>query len=182
MLEGAKLDGFMELFNIESKRDLKKYCRTFVVREVDLAALILTAEVGSLEPYRYCCHFDQTVASHLLATEDELAALSQNGIGPLKDQAKKAVRKAFQLIDERRCFSAHLFYTPCQSYWFLFYFEKRDESVDENHWGHGAHIHLVSSHWPNLQLERVWRQVKEGKLNFSNKIHLRYSNQNEPDA
>lgn len=177
MLETANIEGLIKLFNIESKRGLEKYCRTLVVRKIDFVALILGARAGSLEPYRYACHFNQAVPAHLQATAEELTALSQNGIGPLKGKAKKAVTKTFQLFDERRCFAAHLFYTPCYSYWYLFYFDQRDEAMQTNHWEYGPHMHLVSSHWSNLKLKQVWLQMKEGDINFASKIHLRFSTQ-----
>lgn len=182
MLEGSNVEGLISLFNIEAKTDLVKYCRSLVVRRRDFVALIAGARAGALEPYKYDCHFDQKVGAHLHPSKEELAVLNQNGVGLLKGKAKKAVSKTFQLIDERRCLAAHLFYTPCYTYWYLFYFDQRDVAAENNRWKHGSHIHLVSSHWPNLTLENVWQQVLSAKLNFPNKIHLRYYVQEEIDA
>ena len=175
MLDNADVEALAWLFNIESKRDLEKYCRDCVVRDVDFVAFILVARAGGLEPYRYACHFAERVPSHLRATDEELAALSLNGIGLLKGRARKAVSKTFQLYEDRRCFAAHLFYTPDYAYWYLFYFDQRDQAATENHWQHGSHIHLISSHWSNLTLEKVWQQVKAEHTDFASKIHLRYS-------
>jgi len=182
LLETVSLEGLIQLFNIESKRNLEKYCQNFMVHQSDFVALILGARAGTLEPYRYACHFDQRTPSHLRATDEELSALSQNGVVPLISKAKKAVSKTFQLFEERWCFAAHLFYTPCYSYWYLFYFDQRDQAEEKNHWHHGAHIHLISSHWPNLKLEDVWRRVRDGQMNFTNKIHLRYLSKSNDNA
>jgi hypothetical protein len=174
VLDNADVEGLVRLFNIESKRDLEKYCRDFVVRQNDFVAFILVTRAGGLEPYRYASHFAERIPSHLRATDEELAALSQNGIGPLQGKAWKAVSKTFQLFEDRRCSAAHLFYTPDYAYWYLFYSDRRDEAATENHWQNGSHIHLISSHWPNLRLEKVWQQVRAGHTNFANKIHLRF--------
>ena len=101
--------------------------------------------------------------------------MSQNGIGLLQGKAQKAVSKMFQLFEDRRCFAAHLFYTSDYAYWYLFYSDQRDEAAYQNHWQHGPHIHLISSHWPNLGLAEVWREVKAGRTNFASTIHLRFS-------
>ena len=41
MLDNAEVQGLAILFNVESKRDLEKYCRSFVVRHIDFVAFIL---------------------------------------------------------------------------------------------------------------------------------------------
>lgn len=182
MLESAHPEKLIRLFNIETKGELEKYCREVVVHGSDLVALILGGQAGALAPYKYACHFDQKVGLHLNPSAEELSALSQNGVGLLKGKAKKVISKAFQTFKERRCLAAHLFYTPSHSYWYLFYFDQRDTASHRNHWVHGSHIHLISSHWPNLTLEGAWQQVLSGNLNFPNKIHLRYLKHCPPDA
>jgi len=182
VLESAQPEKLIRLFNIETKRELEKYCREIVVHGSDLVALILGGQAGVLDPYKYACHFDQKVGPHLNPSTEEFSALDQNGVGPLKGKAKKAVSKVFQMFRERRCLAAHLFYTPSHAYWYLFYFDQRDTASQRNHWVHGSHIHLITSHWPNLTLEDAWQQVLSGKLNFTNKIHLRYLKRDSPVA
>jgi hypothetical protein len=168
------------LFNIESKHDLKKYCRKLIVRQSDLVALILLGRTGSLEPYRYASYFAQQVPEHLRTTDEERGALSRDGVGPLKEKALKSVSKMFQILEERRCFSGHLFYTPYYTYWYLFYSDQRDEAVTRNHWRGGPHVHLTSSHWPSLSLEKVWEKVKCGHINFPS-FYVRFlADDNEP--
>jgi hypothetical protein len=175
VLDHADIEGLVRLLNIDSKSDLEKYCRAFVVREVDFVALIIEARAGGLSPYLYACRFIDNVPPDLRPTDQDLAELSRNGIGPLQDETRKVLFKTFQrLFKERRQFAAHLFYTPDCCYWYLFYSDQRDEDTVDNHWQHGSHIHLISSHWPNLRLEEVWRRVKTGDTNFQNKIHLRF--------
>ncbi len=174
MLDNADVEGLGRLFNIQAKSDLIKYCRGLVVNQIDFVAFILVARHGGLKPYRYACHFAERVPSQLRATDEELAALSRNGVGPLQGKARTAISKTFQLFEDRQCFNAHLFYTLDSAYWYLFYSDQRDEATIGNHWQHGPHIHLISSHWPNLRLEDVWQQVRAGHINFANKIYLRF--------
>ncbi len=182
MLENAKPQKFIPLFNSTSKGELEKQCRNLVVDGDDLVALILAGQAGVLAPYKYACHFSEKVGNHLQPSGEELQALSENGIGPLTDKAKKLVSKTFQLFKERRSFAAHLFYTPDYKHWYLIYLDQRDTAKGKNHWAHGPHIHIVSSHWPNLTLEQAWSQALAGDMNFANKIHLRYIEPNIPDA
>jgi hypothetical protein len=127
-----------------------------------------------LKEYRYASHFDDKVPAHLHPTDEERTAIGQSSIGHIKGKSQKAVSKIFQLLIERRHFSAHLFYTTDGNYWYLFYFDQRDLAERKNHWKHGPHIHLISYHWPNLRLDDVWNKVLKGETNFPNKIHLRY--------
>jgi hypothetical protein len=182
VLESDQPEKLIRLFDIETKRELEKYCREIFVHESDLVALILAGKAGVLDPYRYACHFDQKVGPHLNPSAEEISALNQNGVGPLKRKSKKAVSKVFQMLQERRCLAAHLFYTPSQTYWYLVYFDQRDTATKRNHWAHGSHIHLLTSHWPNLTLEAAWQQVLSGKLKVANKIHLRYLKHGSPVA
>ena len=165
----------LEVFNVESKRKLEAHCRNLVVHRQDLAALIVAAQSGALSPYLYANYFDRRVAPGIVPNDEEHAAFSENGAGPFKTKgAKKFARKVFQMFGEQRALAAHLFYTPGHEYWYLFYFDNRDTTEEENHWRHGAHIHLVCSLWPNLEMPRVWEQVHTGHLTFPSKLHLRY--------
>ncbi len=165
----------LEVFNIETKRELERHCSRLIVHQTDLVALILGAQHGALHPYRYANHFDRRLPKHLLPNKDEQAALANNGIGSYKTKAaSKFASKLFQLPKEQRALAAHLFYTSNYNYWYLFYFDNRDTSVQSNHWKHGSHIHLVCSLWSQLQLPDVWKNAKEGSFVFPNKIHLRY--------
>jgi hypothetical protein len=166
----------IEIFNIETKDALEKYCRNFVLHQTDLVALIIAVQHGVLHPYRYANHFERRLPPHLFPNDAELEAMRNNGVGPFRSQsARKFTRKIFQLHKEQRASAAHLFYTPNFQYWYLFYFDNRDTSTHSNHWKHGSHIHLVSSLWPNLELDEVWKQVKSGEFTFPSKIHLRFS-------
>ena len=139
------LPALIQLLNVKSKNEIRRYSAGLVVHSQDLAALILGAQHGAFAPYRYSNHFSDKVPPHMYPTEAEHAAISQNGIGEFRSRnAEKFASKIFQLFRERHVLSAHLFYTPGYRYWHLFYFDNRDIDGSNNHWRHGAHIHYVS--------------------------------------
>ena len=117
----------IELFNLETKRELERYCSRFTLYKTDLVALILAARQGVLYPYRYSNHFERRLPKHLFPNEDERNALAENGVGSFKTKhASKFTSKLFQLHKEQRALAAHLLYTPDYRYWYIFCFDNRD--------------------------------------------------------
>ena len=157
-----------------TKSQLEKYCDTAIATSDDLAELILAARAGLLEPFLHVDHHIETVPGHLFTTEEEAKSVVQNGVGPVHGKAKRFFAKVFQAFEERRLFSAHLFYTRCHSAWYLLYFDQRDISREQQHWKHGPHMHLLSHHFGRLNLEIVWRQVGEGRVRAGRALHVRY--------
>ena len=155
---------------------LRKYCQSLVLNSNDFANAIQAAQIGILAPYGYASCFRRRMPEHLALTPSDLDAIKSNGIGLFKPTAQKAANKIFQMMEERKISAAHAFHTDDHQFWFVFYFDQRDMS-DDNHWQHGAHIHLVSHHWANLRLGQVWQQIQNGATTFAG-IHLRYY---EPD-
>ena len=174
MLEDAELQDIVGLLNSETKRDLEKYCRSFVLKSQDFNMMIRVAMIDGFEPYKYASCFRQWSPDHLALKDRDLKAFSESGIGPFTPAARKTANKIFQMFEDRRMLAAHLLYTLDHDYWFLFYFDQRDTASPNRHWKHGPHIHLISYHWPGLRLNDVWREIQEGRANFANKIHLRY--------
>jgi hypothetical protein len=169
------LHRILQLFNIESKKEIKKYCRDLAIRSEDLFHIILVGRVSGLETYKYACHFSEYSPKHLNPTERDLAALSANGVGPLSRDARKTVTKISQIFQDRRMFSAHLFYTPSKKYWHLFYFDQRDVSEIGNHWKLGGpHIHYSRESFSKEPLDQVWRRVCATPPEPPSSVHVRY--------
>lgn len=169
------LEKLLQLFNIEGKRDVKKYCRDLVVRSEDLFHVILAGHVSGLKPYKYACHFAHISPEHLRPTDRDLAALAENGIGPLSREARKTVTKISQIFQDRRLFAAHLFYTPSTKYWHMFYFDQRDVSDVANHWKVGGpHIHYSRESFCREPLAPVWRAVCSSPPRPPSSLHIRY--------
>jgi len=174
VLDGADIDDLLKLFDINNKGELRKVCRALTIRQIDLCALILCARSGALESYQYASRFFDLHPSHLTPTPDELTALAQNGIGPLRGKAEKGVTKLRQLLADRRHFAAHLFFVPGGEYWHLFCSDQRDTARVGNRWKHGAHIHFASYLTTSLSLAEVWQHVRRGSRRGLGEIHIRY--------
>jgi hypothetical protein len=174
MLEPIDLEGFIKIFTFDKKRDLEKYCREVVVYRRDFVAFILACDAGRM-PFGHRIHYCDNIPEHLLPSKSEHKALSENGVGPLKGDALKMVRKIFQLYEERRYIVGHMFYTPSLWEWHFFYFNQRE--VDEerpNHWKGGSHIHLINWLWPKHDAQSIWSTLTSGNAKFPNSFHIRY--------
>jgi len=177
MLENDRegLERLLQLFNIEAKKDVQKYCRDLVIRSEDLTNIVLAGRVEGLQPYKYACHFAQISPEHLNPTERDLAALAANGVGQMSRAARKTATKMFQIFQDRRLFSAHLFYAPSMKYWHLFYFDQRDVTDRNNHWGLGGpHIHYSRESFCREPLSDMWRNVCASSPVTPASIHIRY--------
>jgi hypothetical protein len=175
MIDRVCLEKLITLFNLKNKREIEKYCNSLVISSEGLATLILIARTAGLEPYLYACHFTQLVPEHLPPSTEELKALSQNDVGPLKGKAKKMMSKISQIFIDRRLLAAHLFYDPSQKYWHMFYFDQRDLQGDRNHWKNGPHIHYSHDSFVNEPLDDVWEKVCLKKPEFPKSIHIKYN-------
>lgn len=165
----------IEIFNIDKKSVLERHCRELVFHQQDLVGLILASQAGELASYRYANHFDRTIPPHLFPNEKNKEAFIKNGVGPFRSkEARKMASKIFQRMKDQRCLAAHLFYTPCHTHWYLFYFDNHDKTSHGNRWKYGPHIHLVCSLWPRLVLSEVWKNAMCGRFEFSDKLHIRY--------
>ena len=117
MLNQAAQDGLerlVRLFNLRDKKSVEKYCREVVITSEDLFHIILAGRADGIRPYQYTCHFDQYSPAHLNPTERDLSALASNGVGLMSRSARKTATKIAQIFQDRRLFSAHLFYTQSQ--------------------------------------------------------------------
>lgn len=182
MFETKDIESLLTLFNISKKRDVIKYCKNLTIHQSDFVALILGAQAGALEPYKYANHFSDKIPEHLYPKDDERAAISENGVGPLRGKSKKAINKVFQIFKDRRCLAAHLFYTSDYNYWHMFYFDQRDNEINDNHWKEGPHVHYLSDLWPQYKLPDIWQKVLKDETNFGSTPHIRFLNHEAGEA
>lgn len=168
------LEGLLGLFNLSKKREVERYCQSLVITSEDFANVLLAARIAGLGPYRYACHFHELTPEHLHPKQEELSALGSNGVGPLKGPALKAIRKMDQIFRDRRLLAMHLFYSPSQKYWHLFYFDQRDYEARGNHWKHGPHIHYSQDLFTREPLEQMWSRATSDKPSFPPSRHVRY--------
>jgi hypothetical protein len=126
MFQLQNLEGLLKIFTFERKRELEKYCRDVVIHSQDFAALIVSCGRGRM-PFLHRIHYRDYIPEHLVPSDGELAALAKNGVGLLKGDALKMMRKVTQGFQERRYLIGHMFYTRDLSGWHFFC--KRSQGV-----------------------------------------------------
>jgi hypothetical protein len=166
----------LTLFTFAKKADLERYCRDVVIKKRAFTSVI-TASDGERLPFLHLIHWTDYVGEHLKPTEKGNAAIAANGVGLLQPDARKAVRKIFQLFEERRWLVGHMFFTPDVSEWHFVYFDQRDTEYERpNHWKGGPHIHFVNWLWSNLEPEAVWSEFIRNRKPPGGALHVRYDN------
>ncbi len=174
MFEPVDLESLLRLFTFDKKRELEKYCRNAVVHKRDFATLVMACKSGIL-PFSHQIHYKDHVPSQLIPSEKERTALQANGVGPLKGDAKKMVRKIGQLFKDRRYLVGHIFYTPNLHEWHFFYFDQRDtEEQKENHWSGGSHIHFINWLWPNHSPAELWSNFVSQSDPPKGAVHIKF--------
>jgi hypothetical protein len=169
------IEKLVKLFNLEDKKSVERYCRDLLISSDDRFHIILAGRAPGIRPYLYACHFDQRTPEHLNPTDRDLAALASNGVGTLSRSARKTVTKISQIFQDRRLFSAHLFYTPSHKYWHLFYFDQRDVTAERNHWKIGGpHIHYSRESFCREPLREVWQAIRGSPPRPPRSFHIRY--------
>jgi len=173
------VEGLLKIFTFDRKADLERYCRDLVVYQSDFVAFVLACDAGRL-PLRHKIHFRDYVPEHLEPSESQREALAANGVGPLKGEALKMVRKMFQLFEERRHLVGHMFFTPDLSEWHFLYFDQRDVTEGgPNHWKGGSHVHLLNWLWPEYSAESLWNTFTSGRAKPGGSFHIRYSSRDD---
>jgi hypothetical protein len=161
---------FVTLFHLSTKADVERHCRDLVVLKQDFVALVMAAQDGALEPYRYANRFLQRMPGHLNPKPTELAALSATKVGAqIEGEARKAMNKIAESFEERRLFAAHLIFTPDHKFWHLLYFDQKDTDDRDNHWREGAHIHYTNDRFHRDPLPKIWSRVSVGDTAFLNR-------------
>lgn len=105
MFEIRDLESLLQLFNIDKKRELVRYCRDLVIYSSDFVSLILAGQTGVLEPYLYANQFMDKVPEQLHPSDKERNAMGEATVGALEGKSRKFVRKVFQIFKDRRYFS-----------------------------------------------------------------------------
>lgn len=173
------LEGFLTIFTFAKKRDLEKYSRTTILHGRDLVHAICACDNGIL-PFKHRAVFRRIIPEDVILTRANHLAIQGNGVGPLNPQARKAVRRLFQLIEVQRHLAGHLFYVPNSSEWHFLYFDQRDvEAARRNHWEHGPHVHFINWLWPTCNPHQLWAEFQRGKPSRTDALHFRYVEREE---
>ena len=174
------LDDLLTIFTIKKKSKLKQHCRSITILQNEFANFILACMAGKI-PWLHRRHHRDFVPEHLNLTDDDLGALAASAVGVMKPRAQKTANKISALFEERRLLSGHIFFTPDQTKWHLFYFDQRDFAERDNHWEGGSHIHLINYLWPNLTASKVWNQFCEGNPQIRGALHIKFKRTTRPN-
>jgi hypothetical protein len=150
------IEGLAQLFNAEKKSEARKICRRLQITDTDLFHWILAAQAGALNGYRYANVHSEYMPVRV--TQSQLDDLGNNGVGPLTVGARKAANVVGSMYDQRRLFSAHIFYN--RTVWHMIYFDQRDMQESGNHWEKGTHVHYSRETYTSDHLLDVLEKLK----------------------
>jgi hypothetical protein len=160
-------DYLQKLLSIEKKSELKRFCRDITISLDDLTNLIVNSAIIG---YVHQREHHEYIPKHLLYSDEEIDSLFDSPVGEkLTGKAEKCLNKISQTFKERRCLSLHLFVNLYNLKWHLFFFDQN--SVQGNHWKHGAHIHFVNYLWSNLDIDNNWDDFDKIE---NGSFHIRY--------
>lgn len=110
------LNFLLDIFKIEKKRVLERYCNTITIGAIALTELFVAGRTGRLDPLVYACYFGEHVPGDVLLSDTDHRAIGSSSVGPLEGQTRKAFNKIQQTFEVRRLFAAYLFYTRDYKY------------------------------------------------------------------
>ncbi len=163
---------FVELFAIQKKSDLEKFCSNLVIQQDELVDLIQWSQViGFVHSSRHA----EYQPDQAQITEHDLEALRTEDPAIRAERLPRLMNKTDNLFNVRKRLSAHLFLNTSMR-WHLFYFSLEDLTErHENHWKHGPHVHFVNDLWPQYRLEQLDELLfAERKTKVTNSIHIRF--------
>lgn len=163
------LDSLLKIFFFDKMRDLKSHCKSSIIYKSDLANFIWWCKSGE-SPFQHTATHRDFIPDHL--KDINVSAIAENGVGPMKQPAKKAANKLSALLDERRLISGHMFLLGAR--WHFIYFDNNDHSRRNNHWKGGPHIHLINYLWPDRTAQSVWKEFHDGNPDMKGAIHIRF--------
>ncbi len=115
------IETLLKIFTFDKKKDLKKYCRKIVIHNRAFADIIVASKLGKL-PFLHESYFGDFMPEELILTDADHKAISSNGVGKLKPNAKKAVNKISQSFEKRKHSCGHLFLAYDLREWHFFLF------------------------------------------------------------
>ena len=158
-----------KLLNASKKSELQKLVRSIAVTQEELVALVHTSEkIG----YTHFINYGQWIPKHLVPTEEEQKALSENGVGELKGKSSKYLKKVSQIFKERKYRVGHLF--VANQKWHLFYLDLKDIEQQTNHWMGGPHLHFTNYLLPGLSIDQVIDRFLKLDFDFGSRLHIKF--------
>ncbi|MFM0224140.1 hypothetical protein [Paraburkholderia dipogonis] len=166
-----------DIFEAAKLSEIKKICKNATITEDAFSDFVMLCDAGIL-PWVHHISWRDFLPPNLAWTDEDSKRLGNIDNGPLTREATKAMRKWYQLLNERRYLVGHVFYLRDHSNWQFFYFDNRDLWAYANHFKGGPHIHLINHLWPNRTLEGVWNEFREGNPEMNGAEHIRFHREN----
>jgi hypothetical protein len=164
---------FVELFAIQKKSELEKFCSDLVITQEELVQLICWSPIIN---YTHNSRHEEYHPSDAELTENDLEAVRTKDPIVRARKLPKFVNKLGNMFEVRKRLSAHLFLGAGTSRWQLFYFSLRDVSDKPPfHWKHGPHIHFINDLWPHYHPEQLDNLLfSNRRTQIGDSIHIRY--------
>lgn len=103
-----------DLISAEKLSDVKKICKQAVITETAFGDLIAACDSGRLHPWTHHISYRDFLPNWQW-TDKDAKRLGDVNNGPLTATQTKAMRKWYQLLEERRYLVGHIFYWPDHS-------------------------------------------------------------------
>lgn len=163
---------FVDLFAIEKKSELIRYCKNATVTDHEFSELVVNC--GTIG-YAHTPKWNEFVPEHLALTETDINAFRSTGTPVEKARLGKVMSKVRATFRERRYIAAH-FFVSSPDKWHLIYFDFRDtDEENDNHWFGGTHFHLVNHLWPEHAPDALWSQFDQRRQCICGNIHVAFT-------
>ncbi|MGG1944683.1 hypothetical protein AB1286_07730 [Trinickia sp. NRRL B-1857] len=169
----AAMQAIEDLVSAKKLSDVKKICKQAVITEAAFTDFIVACDSGVLHPWTHHISYRDFPGS-VIWTDEDAKRIGDINNGPLTETQTKAMRKWYQLLEERRYLVGHIFYWPDHSKWLFFYFDNRDVWQYKNHFKGGPHMHLINHLWPDRTAESVWKEFRDGNPDMKGAEHIRF--------
>ena len=125
MDHNAARQAIADILGATKLREIKKTCKNATITEDAFADFVMSCDAGTL-PWVHHISWRDFLPPNLVWSDEDSKRLGNINNGPLTREATKAMRKWYQLLNERRYLVGHVFYLQDYSNWQFFYFDNRD--------------------------------------------------------
>ncbi|WCE93552.1 hypothetical protein [Acidithiobacillus ferriphilus] len=176
MDNATMIDAILRIVTATNKGELKKLCKRTIITENAFAEFIRVCQAPVL-PWTHAISYRDILPKNWELTPEDSSAMPDLSIGPPDKDKTRAMKKWLQMLHDRRYLVGHLFYSRDHRNWQFFYFDNRDLNPYDNHFKHGAHVHLINYLWPEHTPESILKKFMEGNPKMKGAMHIRFYRQ-----
>ena len=172
------MDSFIEILKCNTKQKLAKACKNTEVLSSDFAAFILMCNSGDYH-LEHTIRYHDFVPEHLETTDEDFNITLQSKEIISSPKGQKSLNRLFKSHGERKIRIGHLFYERPSNKraveWHFIFFDMDELKENDNHWVGGSHIHISNYLWPELNIEKTWREFTKDRKFPNAKMHIKYN-------